>query len=679
MAIKFKSETELIQNLTKILLEWVLRSTDCLLNDIMDESDFSSLSSIEVLANSFSSVIALLYRLLLVFYAETVRLLPLEHPLYYQWSLTNIFTSPKRKSTNKSIYQQLSALFDLINYGSKELPLAPYPGRFFQSDFQPLLPEWRIKDTTLYQIFKLCQNDAFLDLPQNKFFELIVRLHAKLLDYQPYFSKSSRTIKIRHRKKLRHTRGTFYTPKIVGEYIVSKTLAPLVQGKSPKEILSLRILDPTMGCGIFLLEACSFLAQAYHKASASEGGSESLASSYKCIMENCLFGIDLDPLAVELTKFAFWMTVGPDQFLNPNNLNQHLITGDCFLSTDLHLFDAVIVNPPYVDVNKKDYEFLNFKTLSCRNLYPYILEKSLQLIKEGGKIGAIIPISITCARRMQPLRDLLHKTCSELWIASFGIRPSKVFPGVDQRVAIITLTKKQNFPLQIYTTKFLRWKKNQLPTLLTHLRYENSSGYLLEGRIPRLGNTQMKALLESLLKSKYRIKDFLALRDGTSPYHIYYHNVARYWIKATDFNPYFKRNGQRGTSSNMRILSFPDEESKNIIGCILNSSLFFLFWQMYSDDFHVTLFEIKNFPLNPERLSQMQHQQLGQLFNQLMVNRKKHSFIKKLKNGIEYQEFQPGHAQEIIQQIDKILLQMYNLEFSVFVQLIKPVWLINDQ
>ncbi|MFX0064685.1 MAG: Eco57I restriction-modification methylase domain-containing protein, partial [Candidatus Hermodarchaeota archaeon] len=510
-------------------------------------------------------------------------------------------------------------------------------------------------------------------------FELIVRLHAKLLDYQPYFSKSNRIIKIRCRKKLRHSRGTFYTPKIVGEYIVSKTLAPLVQGKSSKEILSLKILDPTMGCGIFLIEACSFLAQAYHKACTYEGGSESLASSYKSIMENCLFGIDLDPLAVELTKFALWMTVGSDQLLNSNKLNQHLITGDCFLSNNLPPFDLVIVNPPYVDVNKKEYESLNLKTVSCRNLYPYVIEKSLQLIKEGGKMSAIIPISITCARRMQPLRDLLHETCSELWIASFGIRPSKVFPGVDQRVAIITVTKKQNFPLQIYTTKFLRWKKNQLPILLANLRYENSSGYLLEGRIPRLGNTQMKALLESLLKSKYCIKDFLTSGDETSPYRIYYHNVARYWIKATDFNPYFRRNGQRGTSSNIRILSFPDEETKNIIGCILNSSIFLLFWQMYSDDFHVTLFEIKNFPLNPECLSQIQHQQLSQLFNQLMANRKKHSFIKKIKNGVEYQEFQPGHGQEIIQQIDKILLQMYNFDFSVFLGLLKPFWSINDQ
>ncbi|MFX0067440.1 MAG: hypothetical protein ACFFC7_35410, partial [Candidatus Hermodarchaeota archaeon] len=212
MAIKFKSETELIQNLTKTLLEWVLKSTDCLLNDIMDQSDFSSLASIEVLANTFSSAIVLLYRFLLVFYAETVRLLPLEHPLYYKWSLTKIFTSPNRKSTDKRISQQLSALFDLINCGSKEFSLAPYPGRFFQSDFQPLLSEWRIKDTTLHQIFKLFQNGTFLDLPQNQFFELIVRLHAKLLDYQPYFSKSNRIIKIRCRKKLRHSRGTFYTP-----------------------------------------------------------------------------------------------------------------------------------------------------------------------------------------------------------------------------------------------------------------------------------------------------------------------------------------------------------------------------------------------------------------------------------------------------------------------------------
>jgi len=57
-----------------------------------------------------------------------------------------------------------------------------------------------------------------------------------------------------------------------------------------------------------------------------------------------------------------------------------------------------------------------------------------------------------------------------------------------------------------------------------------------------------------------------------------------------------------------------------------------------------------------------------------MANRKKHSFIKKIKKGIEYQEFQPGRAKEIIQQIDEIVLQMYNFDFSVFSELLQLIW-----
>ncbi|MFX0091963.1 MAG: Eco57I restriction-modification methylase domain-containing protein [Candidatus Hodarchaeota archaeon] len=657
---------------TSELLEWVLKSAEYLLNNIMDELGFSSLSSAsrsKVLASSFEPTKTLFYRILLILYAEISGLLPLEHPLYYKQSLTRILETISEQD-ERGIYLLLNALFDQINHGSEELSLSAYPGKLFQSDFQPFSSGWYPKNEIIYEILNSIKQESFLNLSQNDFMQSLADFHSRLLEYVPSVSSSS-TIEIRHRKKLRHKKGTFYTPKIITQYIVDKTLEPLVRGKSTKELLSLKVLDPTMGCGNFLLETCSYIAQAYCDANIKEGLKESPPSVQKHIAENCLFGIDLDPLAVELTKFALWVMVGSDQELDAKSLNQHLVTGNCFSHLNLPSFDAVIVNPPYVDVNKEDYRYTNFRTLDCRNLYPYVLEISLQFSKNGGRIGTIIPISITCAKRMQPLRALLQEKCSDLWIASFGIRPSKIFSGIDQRVAIVFLTKNSRERAQIHTTRFLKWKKGQLSGLLANLKFENSSDCLLEGRIPRLGNTQMKLLLKSLLKSKYQIKDFLSAEEKKSPYRLYYHNVARYWIKATDFNPFFKKNGQIGTSTNIRILFLPDEETQKFIGCILNSSIFYLFWQMYSDDFHVTHFEIMNFPLNPERLSQTQHQQLCQLFGQLMTNRKEHSYVKKLKNGIEYQEFQPSYGKEILLKIDRILLQMYDFSWITFLELLK--------
>ena len=64
----------------------------------------------------------------------------------------------------------------------------------------------------------------------------------------------------------RKTTGSFYTPRALTEYLVRRTLAPLVRDATPEGILSLRVLDPAMGSGAFLVAACRYLALAYEPA-----------------------------------------------------------------------------------------------------------------------------------------------------------------------------------------------------------------------------------------------------------------------------------------------------------------------------------------------------------------------------------------------------------------------------
>ena len=61
----------------------------------------------------------------------------------------------------------------------------------------------------------------------------------------------------------RKTTGSFYTPRSLTEYLVRRTLAPLIHGAGPDRILSLRIVDPAMGSGAFIVAACRYLAAAY--------------------------------------------------------------------------------------------------------------------------------------------------------------------------------------------------------------------------------------------------------------------------------------------------------------------------------------------------------------------------------------------------------------------------------
>lgn len=143
----------------------------------------------------------------------------------------------------------------------------------------------------------------------------------------------------------RRETGTHYTPKSLTEAIVLETLEPIVyvgpsegkergdwQLKSPAQLLALKICDPAMGSGAFLVQVCRYLSERMGEAWAlaeesgksitSEGlvvdalsNQDPLAKDSKerqviarrLIAEHCLYGVDVNPLAVELAKLAIWL------------------------------------------------------------------------------------------------------------------------------------------------------------------------------------------------------------------------------------------------------------------------------------------------------------------------------------------------------------------------------------
>jgi hypothetical protein len=139
------------------------------------------------------------------------------------------------------------------------------------------------------------------------------------------------------RDSKRRSSGSYYTPDYIVQYIVENTLGPLIRGEegpedearplTSEEILELKVLDPAMGSGHFLLAATEYLARAYVEARRREGKnadgllSESAFVRYRrMVAERCIYGVDLNPMAVELAKLSmglFTMDKGrPCSFLN---------------------------------------------------------------------------------------------------------------------------------------------------------------------------------------------------------------------------------------------------------------------------------------------------------------------------------------------------------------------------
>ncbi|MBP9892997.1 MAG: N-6 DNA methylase, partial [Planctomycetes bacterium] len=116
----------------------------------------------------------------------------------------------------------------------------------------------------------------------------------------------------------RRRTGSHYTPRSLTEPIVRKTLEPILNRlgdkPTPAQILDLKICDPAMGSGAFLVEACRQLAEHLvrswdiHKAAPKDMlGEEPRMHARRLVAQRCLYGVDKNPFAVDLAKLSLWL------------------------------------------------------------------------------------------------------------------------------------------------------------------------------------------------------------------------------------------------------------------------------------------------------------------------------------------------------------------------------------
>lgn len=129
----------------------------------------------------------------------------------------------------------------------------------------------------------------------------------------------------------RRRAGSYYTPPQLSAEMCGRALDPLLRNgersASPEQILALSICDPAMGGGAFLLGACRTLASHLEAASGREG-------ALLLIAQRCLYGVDRDPVAVELAKLSLWLLTRASG-LPFTFLDHRLICGDSLLGARL--------------------------------------------------------------------------------------------------------------------------------------------------------------------------------------------------------------------------------------------------------------------------------------------------------------------------------------------------------
>ena len=137
----------------------------------------------------------------------------------------------------------------------------------------------------------------------------------------------------------RRTTGTHYTPRALAAGIVETGLAPLLARPpgvtiSSEEILALRVADPAMGAGVFLLAALDRLAAALLEAWAREGGAtKTLGDARRAVALGCLFGIDKSPVATRVARRSIALAAGLDE-PDAAALDGALVCGDALVGLD---------------------------------------------------------------------------------------------------------------------------------------------------------------------------------------------------------------------------------------------------------------------------------------------------------------------------------------------------------
>ncbi len=325
-------------------------------------------------------------------------------------------------------------------------------------------------------------------------------------------------------------------------------------------------------------------------------------------------------------------------------------------------FDVIIGNPPYVEYSKVkgEYTIKGYLTESCGNLYAYVLEQTLDLLRNNGRTGMIVQLPIVCTDRMVPLQREFMESNSCIWFSNFDDRPARLFDGLEHIRTSIVISLKGKPSSGIFSTNYNRWYSESRAVLFEVLTFAEISYYVMIGAIPKIG----KEIAKLIRKGIDNFSKITMQLNKVSSHVCYFHNSPQYWIRAMDFAPYFwnARDGEQ-ISSQVKSVYLESRLDASAVVAVLNSSLFYWWFIILSDCRHLNMREIENFPVGIDTMSKSTKEKLSKLSDALMDDYKKHAYRKecnyKTTGKVVYDEFYPKHSKPIIDEVDHVLAKHY--------------------
>ena len=308
------------------------------------------------LAAAFENSLVLLYRLLFCLQAEARDLLPVDNPHYQPQSLMQLRREiaahrdggAALSEHSDYLYSILRALFRIVDRGEPVFGVNPYNGGLFSPAEHTYFEGRSIPDPLVAPAID------FLSRIDGNFVDyraLSVRhlgtIYEKLLAYR--LADDGGGIRLEP-SLLKHRSGSYFTPERVVDAIVSRTLEPVLLRVSSEVLsaglsgraalnrfLKIKVCDPAAGSGHFLVSAVEHMAQ-FIATDPSFAGTEGaylpdLPELRRLVAERCIYGADINPMAVELARLSLWLTTVDRE--QPLTFLENLRVGNSIVGTSV--------------------------------------------------------------------------------------------------------------------------------------------------------------------------------------------------------------------------------------------------------------------------------------------------------------------------------------------------------
>jgi hypothetical protein len=281
--------------------------------------------------------------------------------------------------------------------------------------------------------------------------------------YQLCLDRTVADKRIRKKGSNRRNKGVYYTPAALVDYLVFHTLKKFFHKSDAEQIRCLRILDPSCGCGAFLIAAVRFILKWLEDKHNNSKQSLYLSPQESFgLLESMIYGTDIDERAIQRTRSLLLLTVW-DFYVNNGvskndirnlripTLKDNIVCKDFLEEQSLknEAFQVIIGGPPFVRVQelyksdpaKVDNYKRNFRTAKNGqfDLYMLFIEKAMELLADQGYLSMSVSNTFLRSESGRTLRKLIADKCTVSEIVEF--KDSKLYPNALVQVAAIMLQK----------------------------------------------------------------------------------------------------------------------------------------------------------------------------------------------------------------------------------------------